>query len=195
MRNLVLKLIALSAFCLSLAACDFGQVEQGRCVAYNPANKTFVLVLDVKHDVVNPSYTGGVVEYTMPADPAEIGPEPVPGGRVMIDHEKSQVILYVDGKLENVPVEFTNVEKGIKPNNPKVSGGAKFPIINKEEGTVTEYSRRMQEIVTFKVPAEYLDLPAVTWEAGDECRIYYKENAKHQALRFMNVTRTNIFKK
>ena len=194
MRNLVLKLIALSAFCLSLAACDFGQVEQGRCVAYNPANKTFVLVLDVKHDVVNPSYTGGVVEYTMPADPAEIGPEPVPGGRVMIDHEKSQVILYVDGKLENVPVEFTNVEKGIKPNSPKVSG-VTFPVVNKEEGTVTEYSRRMQEIVTFKVPAEYLDLPAVTWEAGDECRIYYKENAKHQALRFMNVTRTNIFKK
>ena len=158
MRTIVLKLIALFAFCLSLAACDFGQVEQGRCVAYNPDSKTFVLVLDVKHDVVNPSYTGGVVTYTMPADPAEIGPEPVPGGRVMIDHEKSEVILYKDGKLENVPVQFTDVQKGIKSNNPKVKG-VKYPIVNKEEGTVTEYSRRMQEIVTFKVPAEYLDLP------------------------------------
>ncbi len=194
MRTIVLKLIALFAFCLSLAACDFGQVEQGRCVAYNPDSKTFVLVLDVKHDVVNPSYTGGVVTYTMPADPAEIGPEPVPGGRVMIDHEKSEVILYKDGKLENVPVQFTDVQKGIKASNPKVKG-VKYPIVNKEEGTVTEYSRRMQEIVTFKVPAEYLDLPATTWEAGDECRIYYKENAKHQALRFMNVSKTNIFKK
>ena len=194
MRTIVLKLIALFAFCLSLAACDFGQVEQGRCVAYNPDSKTFVLVLDVKHDVVNPSYTGGVVTYTMPADPAEIGPEPVPGGRVMIDHEKSEVILYKDGKLENVPVQFTDVQKGIKANNPKVKG-VKYPIVNKEEGTVTEYSRRMQEIVTFKVPAEYLELPEPIWEAGDECRIYYKENAKHQALRFMNVTRTNIFKK
>lgn len=194
MRTIVLKLIALFAFCLSLAACDFGQVEQGRCVAYNPDTKTFVLVLDVKHDVVNPSYTGGVVTYTMPADPAEIGPEPVPGGRVMIDHEKSEVILYKDGKLENVPVQFTDVQKGIKANNPKVKG-VKYPIVNKEEGTVTEYSRRMQEIVTFKVPAEYLDLPDTIWEAGDECRIYYKENAKHQALRFMNVSKTNIFKK
>ena len=36
---------------------------------------------------------------------------------------------------------------------------------------------------------------AETWEAGDEVRIYYKPNAKHQALRFMNITQTNIFKK
>ncbi|MDO5536259.1 MAG: DUF4881 domain-containing protein [Desulfovibrionaceae bacterium] len=194
MRTTYLKLAALFAFCLSLAACDFGQVEQGRCVAYNPDQKTFTLVLDVKHDVVNPSYTGGVMTYTMPEDPAEIGPEPVPGGRVMIDQEKNQVILFVNGKLETVNVEFTNVQKDVLPNNPLVKG-AKYPVINKEEGTVTEYSRRLREIVTFKVPAEYLDLPASTWEAGDECRIYYKENAKHQALRFMNVSKTNIFKK
>ena len=194
MRAIAIKLIALFALCLSLAACDFGQVEQGRCVGYNPENNTFTLVLDVKHDVVNPSYTGGIVTYTMPADPKEIGPEPKPGGRVMIDHEKSQVILYKDGKLESVPVEFTDVQKNITSNNPKVKG-VKFPIVNKDEGTITEYSRRMQEIVTFKVPAEYLDLPDTIWESGDECRIYYKENAKHQALRFMNVSKTNIFKK
>ena len=48
---------------------------------------------------------------------------------------------------------------------------------------------------SFLHPAEYLELPPSTWEAGDECRIYYKENAKHQALRFMNVSKTNIFKK
>lgn len=189
-----LKLAALFAFCLSLAACNFGQVEQGRCVAYNPDQKTFTLVLDVKHDVVNPSYTGGVITYTMPADPAEIGPEPVAGGRVMIDQEKNQVILFKDGQLETVDVVFTDIQKGIKSSNPKVKG-VKYPIINKEEGTITEYSRRLQEIVTFKVPAEYLNLPENIWEAGDECRIYYKENAKHQALRFMNVSKTNIFKK
>ena len=48
---------------------------------------------------------------------------------------------------------------------------------------------------TFTIPADKIDLPPSTWEAGDEVRMYYKENAKHQALRFMNITRTNIFKK
>ena len=73
--------------------------------------------------------------------------------------------------------------------------GKKFPIIDMEKQTVTEYSRRLQALVTFKVPADKLSLPPETWEAGDEVRLYYKENAKHQALRFMNITKTNIFKK
>lgn len=189
------KILALFVLCLGLAACgDFGQVEQGRCVAYNPEKQTFTLVLDVNHDVNNPSYTGGVIEYTMPADPEEIGPEPTPGGRVQINTEKSEIVIFRDGQLETVKVEFTDIQKNIKPNNPKVKGH-KFPVIDKDNGTITEYSARLSEIVTFKVPAEYLDLPESTWEAGDECRIYYKENAKHQALRFMNVSKTNIFKK
>ncbi len=188
------KILALFVLCLGLAACEFGQVEQGRCVAYDAKAGKFTLVLDVNHDVKNPSYTGGVIEYTMPADPAEIGPEPTPGGRVQLLPEKGQVIIFHDGKLETLNVEYTDIQKNIKPHNPKVEGHT-FPIINKDEGTVTEYSKRLEEIVTFKVPAEYLELPPSTWEAGDECRIYYKENAKHQALRFMNVSKTNIFKK
>ncbi len=194
MRTTFLKLIALFVFCLSLAACEFGQVEQGRCVAFDPDKQTFTLVLDVKHDVENPSYTGGIMNYTLPADPDEIGPLPTPGGRVMIDQEKNLITLYLNGELVNVPVEFTDIQKGVASHNPKVKD-VKYPIIDKEQGTVTEYSRRLQEIVTFKVPAEYIDLPASTWEAGDEIRIYYKENAKHQALRLMNVTKTNIFKR
>ncbi len=196
MRNLY-KILALCILCLGLAACDFGQVEQGRCVATSIVDgkvAKFTLVLDVKHDVQHPEYTGGVQEYMVPADPKEMGPEPVAGGRVHIDHEKGEVVIFRDGKLETVKVEFTDVQKGIKANNPKVKG-KKFPVIDKENLTITEFSPRLSEIVTFKVPAEYIDLPPVTWEAGDECRLYYKENAKHQALRFMNVTRTNIFKK
>lgn len=188
------KLLALFVLCLGLAACEFGQVEQGRCVAFDEGKMTFTLVLDVNHDVANPSYTGGVITYTMPADPDEIGPLPVPGGRVQIDTEKSHVVIYRDGQLETVPVEFTDIQKDIGPNNPKVKGN-KYPVINRDNGTITEYSRRLSQILTFKVPAEYLDLPDSTWEAGDECRIYYKENAKHQALRFMNVSKTNIFSK
>ena len=86
------------------------------------------------------------------------------------------------------------VATGIKRTHPKVHGKT-FPIIDKDKMSVTEYSARLQALVTFTIPADKIDLPPATWEAGDEVRMYYKENAKHQALRFMNITRTNIFKK
>ena len=153
-------------------------------------------MLDVNHDQLNPHYSGGIHEYTLPADPAEIGPLPVPGGRVMFDLDKSTVTIYnpATKALEVLNVQFTDVEKGIKRTHPKVQGKT-FPIIDKDKMTVTEYSGRLQALVTFTIPADKLDMPPATWEAGDEVRMYYKENAKHQALRFMNITRTNIFKK
>jgi hypothetical protein len=48
-------------------------------------------------------------------------------------------------------------------------------------------------LTTFTVPDRYFALPEKTWDAGDEVRVYYKEEGK--ALRFMNVSRTDIFKK
>ena len=43
-RTLLLMLVL--ALSLALAACDFGQVEQGRCVAFDPASKSVTIVLD-----------------------------------------------------------------------------------------------------------------------------------------------------
>jgi hypothetical protein len=195
------KLLLLGAMCLSLSACDFGEVDQGRCVAYDASANTFTMVQDKNHDQLNPDYTGGVMTYTMPADPAEAGPEPKAGGRVKFDVEKKQVILFVNGELKTVDIEFTDIQNDIAAHNPKLFEDSamktprKFPVIDKDNGTITEYSKRLRKLLTFKVPAEYINLPPETWEAGDEVRIYYKPNAKHQALRFMNITQTNIFKK
>ena len=193
-RNMLLMLVL--ALSLGLAGCDFGQVEQGRCVAFDANAKTVTIVLDVKHDQRNPEYTGGIETYLLPSDPAEIGPLPVPGGRVMFDLDKGTVTIYDPAKkaLEVINVEFTDKQMNIKPNHPLVRD-KKFPIIDDANKTITEYSRRLQALVTFKVPEDKLHLPPETWEAGDEVRMYYKENAKHQALRFMNITRTNIFKR
>ena len=52
MRNVILTLVL--ALSLGLTACEFGQVEQGRCVAFNPETKTLLVVLDVNHDQRNP---------------------------------------------------------------------------------------------------------------------------------------------
>ena len=177
-------LFLLAAMCLTLSACDFGEVDQGRCVAYNENTGKFTMILDVNHDQFNPQYTGGAYEYQMPADPKECGPAPKAGGRVHFDIEKKQIVIYNNGKLEELAIEFTDIQSDILSDNPKVKGH-KFPVINKDAGTITEYSKRLKKLITFKVPAEYLSLPDSTWEAGDDCRIYYKPNA----------TQTNIFKK
>ena len=84
-------LFLLAAMCLTLSACDFGEVDQGRCVAYNENTGKFTMILDVNHDQFNPQYTGGAYEYQMPADPKECGPAPKAGGRVHFDIEKKQI--------------------------------------------------------------------------------------------------------
>lgn len=119
MRNVILTLVL--ALSLGLTACEFGQVEQGRCVAFNPETKTLLVVLDVNHDQRNPHYSGGVHEYTLPADPSEIGPLPVPGGRVMFDLEKSTVTIFnpETKALEVLNVQFSDVEKGTSAPIPR----------------------------------------------------------------------------
>ena len=38
-------------------------------------------------------------------------------------------------------------------------------------------------------------LPPYVWAAGNEMRIAFRNSDKNQAIRIMNVTRTNIFSK
>jgi hypothetical protein len=65
--------------------------------------------------------------------------------------------------------------------------------VDKDKKTVTIYSGAQKMLVTFIPPDQYMSLPASAWNAGDIVRVYFKEDGK--ALRVMNVTTTNIFKK
>ena len=47
-------------------------------------------------------------------------------------------------------------------------------------------------LITFRAPDELLSLPADTWRSGDVIRYYYKQ--PDQALRLMNVTKTDLNK-
>ena len=58
---------------------------------------------------------------------------------------------------------------------------------------MTIYSSRQKIYEIISLPEEYFALPESTWDAGDEVRIYYKEEGK--SLRFMNISQTDIFKK
>lgn len=194
-RSLLLTLVLALSF--ALAACDFdGGVEQGRCVAFDPAAQTVTIVVDTTLDPFNPHYSGGVEVFKMPTDPRDIGPLPVAGGRLMLELEKSSILLYNPntGGIEEMAVKFTDVEKDISDQHPKLLGKT-FPLIDKEKKSVTVYSRRLKSLVTFTVPEEALDLPPYTWTAGHEVRVAFRKANKEQAIRIMNVTKTNIFKK
>lgn len=195
-RNLVLMLAMAFSVAL-LTGCNFdGGVEQGRCVAFDPAAKTLTIVVDVTHDQFNPHYSGGTHTFKLPANPIDMGPEPAVGGRLMIDLAKNTVLIY-DQKTNSVrelPVQFTDVEKNVGANHPKVKGKT-FPIIDKEQQTVTVYSVRQKALITFKAPADAQDYPPYVWTAGNEMRIAYRNAEKGQAIRIMNVSKTNIFKK
>ena len=194
-RSLLLILVlGLTTF---LAACNFeGGVEQGRCVAFNPEAKTMTIVVDVTHDQFNPHYSGGAHTYKLPASPGEMRPTPVVGGRLMIDLAKNTVLIYDNNAnaVREIPVQFVDVEKNIQPKHPKVAGKT-FPIVDKEQQTVTVYSSRLSALITFKVPASEIDLPVYAWTAGNEMRVAFRTSDKDQAIRIMNVSKTNIFSK
>ncbi|QCC85151.1 DUF4881 domain-containing protein [Desulfovibrio desulfuricans] len=195
-RNLMLML-AMAFSVAMLTGCNFdGGVEQGRCVAYDANAQTLTIVVDVTHDQFNPHYSGGTHTFKLPVESKDMGPVPAVGGRLMIDTAKNTVLVYDQktSSVREVSVQFTDVEKNVGSDHPKVKGKT-FPVIDKEQQTVTVYSGRQKSLLTFKIPADAQDLPAYVWTAGDEMRIAFRNAEKTQAIRVMNVTKTNIFKK
>ncbi|MGE5256973.1 MAG: DUF4881 domain-containing protein [Hyphomicrobiales bacterium] len=172
-----------------------GKVDQGRAVAFDKDKKQVTIIRDKKADAQSPDYSYlPPITYNLPVDPAETGPEPAVGGRMKLDAEKNQIVVF-DSKAKNFKtIDFKPVEKkdGIERQDPLVQG-KKFPAVDKAKQTVSIYSGRQKVLITFSVPEEYMAWPESMWDAGDEVRIYYKEEGK--ALRFMNVSKTDIFKK
>ncbi|MCU0559692.1 MAG: DUF4881 domain-containing protein [Desulfobacterales bacterium] len=172
-----------------------GKVDQGRVVAFDAQKRLVTIIRDVKMDPINPQYTHlPPLVYTLPEDPAETGPLPRAGRRLKLDADNNQIVLF-DAATQNFKrVDFTPVEKimNVSPDDARVKG-KKFPIIDRgNKKTITIYSTRQRILETVQVGEEYLGLPDSTWEAGDEVRIYYKQEGK--SLRFMNLTQTDLFK-
>lgn len=180
---------------LFLGCGEMGKVDQGRVIEYDKAKGIVTLIQDKKADPGAPDYsTLPPHTYTIPADPREMGPEPKPGKRMKLDVDKREIVIFDPATQNFKTIKFDLVDKkeGVAKDDPLVAGKA-FPIIDKEKRTISVYSGRQKLLVVFSVPEEYFALPPDTWEAGDEVRIYYKEPGK--ALRLMNITRTDIFKK
>jgi len=178
---------------------ELGKVDQGRVINFDSTKGMVTLIRDVKADTQKPEYTHlPPITYAIPADPSEMGPDPKAGLRMKLDTQKKEITIFNPAAQNFKTITYTLVEQKEKVDkeDPALFDDGKpkrFPLVNREKKTITIYSKRQHLLTTFTVPDEYLSLPDNTWEAGDEVRIYYKEAGK--ALRLMNITKTDIFKK
>lgn len=188
------RLTTLTAALLFLGCGDLGKVDQGRVIDFDDAKGTVTFLQDVKADVGNPDYSGAPHVYSLPKDPSERGEDPRVGKRMKLDTKAKEIVIFDPQTKAMKKISYTLIDQkeGVTRDNPLVAG-KKFPQVDRSKKAITIYSGRQKILITFSVPNEYLDLPDNTWAAGDEVRVYYKEPGK--ALRFMNITRTDIFKK
>jgi hypothetical protein len=174
---------------------ELGQVDQGRVVAYDKDKKLVTIIQDKKAEPGKPDYnTLPPHVYAMPTDPAEIGGEPKAGKRMNLD-DKNKTITIFDAAAQDfkkIPITILDEKMNISRDNPLVQD-QKFPLVDKDKKKITVYSGRQKILITFSVPEEYFALPDDSWEAGDEVRIYYHKPGVAQ--RFMNISKTDIFKK
>lgn len=201
MKNILLGLvIAILAF--GALGCDeYGKVDQGRVVGFDKEKSIVTVIEDKKMDPADPDYSILPPHpYTMPTDPMERGADPKVGMRLKLDIEKKYIKIFnmQTQAIEDLPITIVDVQKDIAKDHPLVfdkdkNAAKKFPVVDKDKKAITIYSGRQKMLATFSVPDAYFDFPENTWDAGDEVRIYWKEKGK--AIRFMNITRTDIFKK
>lgn len=189
------RLGLLAASCLALGGCGVsGKVNQGMVVAYDASRGIVTLISESSPaNPANPSYdVVPAVDVRIPADPAEMGPAPEPGGLLNLEIETGKALIY-DPASRGTRVITVTVERQerVFGDDPRVVG-RRHPVIDRGQGTVTTYLGRRQVLVTLKLAPELLELPSETWRPGDEVRYYYKDPG--QALRMMNVTRTDLNK-
>lgn len=201
MKSMWRTLLVALPLMLLVGCSEPGKVDQGRVIKYDKDTKTMVMIRDKANDTQNPDYTYlPPVTYVMPTDSAEMGPEPKAGGRMKIDNKKNVITIFDPATQNFKTIDFVMVDykENIDKNHPLVydkeaDKAKKFPVVDKDKKTVTIYSGRQKTLSVIQLPEEYFAMPDSTWDAGDEARVYYKEEGK--ALRFMNISKTNIFKK
>lgn len=179
---------------LLLVGCQFGEVNQGRVIDYDKEKGLITYIRDSNYmDPDNPRYDMlPPIIIKIPEQPKEMGPEPEAGKRMLLDYQNKEIVIFDTMTQDFLTINYTLIEQhdGVFRDDPMVAGRI-FPIVDQEKKTITVYSARQMELVTFSVPDEYFYLPEETWKAGDEIRYYYKD--PEQALRLMNVTKTDIF--
>ncbi len=194
--NKFISLMAVLSIAVFSQGCDTkGRVIQGRVIAYDKSSMTVTFIEDKSLVQGQPDYSAlPPVVFQTPEDRNEMGADPDAGLRMGLDTENSRIKIYdpATGQFSEIGYALTDKKDHVDKNDPLVKGKP-FPLIDRNAGTVQIYSSRQKCLVTFSLPAPYAARPDNTWAAGDEIRIYYKDMGR--ALRMMNITKTDIFKK
>lgn len=185
-----------------LSGClDYGKVEQGRVIAFDETRRVVTLVRDISDDPQNPDYRGMPPELiSLPEDPSEVGALPASGKLLKVDVSAKTLTVMDESAQALKPIEVTiqSLEEDVGAKDPRVYDRAAkaakpFPVLEREKRTLTLYLKKEKTLLTVVLPEEAATLPDETWKMGDEVRLYYKEPGK--SLRFMNITRTDIYAK
>lgn len=200
-RTWIYALLFILPLVFAAGCSDYAKVDQGRAIKFDKEKHVVTIIRDEKADPANPDYSHlPPMTYSLPTDPAEMGPEPKAGLRMKLDTKTRQIIIFDTAAQNFKTINYTLIEEkdNVAKDDPLVFNKAenkakKFPSVDREKKTISIYSGRQKIFVTFSLPDEYFALPDYTWDAGDEVRVTFKETGK--ALRFMNISRTDIYKK
>jgi uncharacterized protein DUF4881 len=180
---------------LSMIGCSAKeQVQQGRVIAFDKQNGVVTIIIDSAPNATSPKYDVlPPVKVKVPVDPKDMGAEPEAGKRLMMDLGNNRIVFYDagSGAIKTIPFKLLSLQDKLEPGDPPVKG-KKFPVVDRENKVITIYSAREQKLVTFSVGDEYFTLPEDTWKPGDDIRYTYRTPG--QAIRMMNVSKTEIIK-
>jgi hypothetical protein len=179
-RTTWIAALAAIAALFAASGCEVsGKVEQGRVIAYD--KKADLVTLIPEPGVLPP------VTVKTPADPDEMGPVPAAGKLMRVDSKARQIVIYETASHGFRTISYTPIAQ-----RSNVMKAPKTPAVDRAKKTITVYSPEQHVLVTFAGSEELLAMPDDTWRSGDVVRYYYKEPV--QALRMMNVTRTDLSK-
>ncbi|HUI54525.1 MAG TPA: DUF4881 domain-containing protein [Bryobacteraceae bacterium] len=178
---LILLLVTLVA-----AGCGAtGQVDQGRVIAYDRQTQRATVIREAdqkaSYGILPP------VVVRAPENPEEMGPVPSPGKLIQLDTKARHIVIY-DAAVQ----EFRTIPYTVVSERRNIAKSPAAPVIDRVAKTITIYSAAEKTLITFAASDDLLALPADTWRPGDVVRYYYKEPG--QALRMMNVTKTDLSK-
>jgi len=109
------------------------------------------------------------------------------GGLLILDAKNRRIVIYDRGTQAFRTFPYTPLAE--RRNVAKSPGP---PVVDRGKKTITLFAAKDRTLITFGASDELLAMPADTWQAGDVVRYYYKDPG--QALRLMNVTRTDLSK-
>jgi len=177
---------ALIVAMLAATGCQVsGQVEQGRVIAYD--KKTGVVTLIPEASTADLPGVLPPLAVKLPEDPEEMGPAPSAGKLIRLEAGKRRLVVFDAAEQVFRTIPYTPLEE-----RRKLAKSPSAPPVDRVKKTITVYSPEQRLAVTFAASDDLLAMPADTWKSGDVIRYYYQQPG--QALRLMNVTKTDLSK-